>query len=141
MTGRGPRRRVVLGCLAAAPPGAQVEPPPPAAAAALRALTLQAVWRLLLAARAEGAPAPAPPSPARRLAHARAQVTTRSHHFQPDLNVSQHIMYSVGASVRHFGTSKSTAKYIDSRKHQSWKGEPNIFLWHHMKSSRNSDHV
>jgi hypothetical protein len=57
-------RRVILGCLAAAPPlpagsaeaaaEAVVTPPPPPARAALRCLSLEAVWRLLLAARAAG---------------------------------------------------------------------------------------
>lgn len=68
--------RVVLGCLAAAPAGAHVEAPPRPAAAALRALTLQALWRLLLVARASGHPAAPTPStsPARRRAEARAEV-------------------------------------------------------------------
>lgn len=72
---------MVIGCLAAAPPGAQVEAPPPAAAAALRALTLRAVWRLLLAARATGRPATVPSnSPARRRAEACATVGPRYNH-------------------------------------------------------------
>lgn len=46
---------MVLSCLAAVAPDAQGSPSPPAAArAALRALTLEAVWRLLLAARSAG---------------------------------------------------------------------------------------
>jgi hypothetical protein len=56
-------RRVILGCLAAAPPHPAGSPeaaaeavatPPPAARSALRCLSLEAVWRLLLAARAAG---------------------------------------------------------------------------------------
>lgn len=57
------QRRVILGCLAAAPPqpagppeaaAEAVATPPPAARSALRCLSLEAVWRLLLAARAAG---------------------------------------------------------------------------------------
>lgn len=72
--------RVVLGCLAAAPAGAQVDAPPRPAAAALKALTMQALWRLLLAARASGHPAAPNPSssPARRRAEARAEVGFKS---------------------------------------------------------------
>lgn len=49
--------RVVLSCLAAQPPdtaGLTSSAPPAAARAALRTLTLEAVWRLLLAARTAG---------------------------------------------------------------------------------------